>query len=274
MKYFISFIYTILPFTLLFSQVHLNGKIVDLNGQPIAYANVLLLSAQDSSLIKGDLTNEDGEYTFEISVNEQYLLSSSFIGYEEQYTNLIQSHSDLTLPPLVLSEGVELEEVQVRAKKPLFQQKIDRLVVNVANSITAAGGNALEVLERSPGVIINRSSNVLSMLGKEGVVIMINGKVSYQPSSSILQMLEGMAADNIEQIELITTPPSNFDAEGNAGFINIVLKSNPDMGLKGNLSAMAGYGNGPTGSTNLNINYRRYKPVSYTHLTLPTTPYV
>jgi hypothetical protein len=158
---------------------------------------------------------------------------------------------------LYCMKGVTLTQVQVTARKPLYEQKIDRLVVNVANSITAAGGTALEVLERSPGVIVNQQNNSISLVGKEGVVIMINGRITYQPAESIVQMLAGMTADNIETIELITTPPANFDAEGNAGFINIVLKQRPDLGLNGNSTISIGYGQGEVGSAGVNLNYRK-----------------
>ena len=125
-------------------------------------------------------------------------------------------------------DALMLDAVEVKARKPLFEQRIDRLVVNVAESITSAGSTALEVLERSPGVIVNRQNNDISMAGKSGVIVMINNKISRLPMDALIQMLEGMPADNIEKIELITTPPANFDAEGNAGIINIILKKNQD----------------------------------------------
>ena len=87
----------------------------------------------------------------------------------------------------------------------------------------------MEILERSPGVIVDRQGNNISLVGKNGVEVMINGKRSYLPASAVVQLLDGMSADNIESIELITTPPSNFDAEGNAGFINIVMKQYLDL---------------------------------------------
>ncbi|MBK5272427.1 MAG: outer membrane beta-barrel protein, partial [Bacteroidia bacterium] len=119
-----------------------------------------------------------------------------------------------------------------------------------------AGGTALEVLEKSPGVIVNRQSNSIGLNGKNGVVVMINGKISRMSSDAIVQMLGGMNASNIEKIELITTPPANFDAEGNAGYINIILISNPNKGLNGNYSLTMGYGKGYTPAASVNFNYR------------------
>ena len=151
----------------------------------------------------------------------------------------------------------------LKPKKPLYEQKVDRMVINVENSIVSAGGTALEVLERSPGVNVNRQSNSISIAGKEGVVVMVNDKISYMPASALVQMLEGMSADNISSIELITTPPANFDAEGNAGYINIKLKKRTDLGLNGSYSMSAGYGKGITNNNNLNFNYRKNKTNLY-----------
>jgi outer membrane receptor protein involved in Fe transport len=133
------------------------------------------------------------------------------------------------------------------------------MVINVESSILSAGSTALEVLERSPGVTINRQNNNISLTGKNGVTIMINGKISYLPQASIVQLLEGMSSDNIQSIELITTPPANLDAEGNAGFINIVMKERSDVGLNGSYSLSAGVGNGYTTNNNINFNYRKNK---------------
>src|SRR6185295_13060638 len=141
-------------------------------------------------------------------------------------------------------EVVDLQQVNLQSRRPLIEQKIDRLVINVKNSITSAGSTALDVLERSPGVIVNRQANSISMSGKEGVMVMINGKISYMPVTALIDMLAGMNAGNIDRIELITTPPSSLDAQGNAGYINIVLSNNPDFGINGSFSATMGYGEG------------------------------
>ncbi len=244
-----------------FSQTSVSGNVVDDNSQALSYANVLVLSPIDSSLIKGDLTDDNGNFHIKEIEQGSYLISISYLGYNTYFSEslTVTDNQEIALGNIILSEGVSLEEVQVTAKKALFEQKIDRLVVNVASSLTAAGGTALEVLEKSPGVIVNRQSNSISMVGKDGLSVMINGKLSYQPIESIIQMLAGMPSDNIETIELITTPPANLDAEGNAGFINIILKSRTDLGLNGNWSASLGYGKGETASASVNLNYRKDK---------------
>ena len=242
----------------IYAQSSISGTIMTLESEYVSYANVLLLNAEDSTLIKGDLSDEAGNFNLSVAYNLPVIISVSYLGYDDYTSSMItlKDGEKKTISNIILKEGIALDEVQIVAKKPLFEQKIDRLVVNVASSATSSGGTALEVLERSPGVIINRQSGALSMIGKEGVVLMINGKITYQPTESIVQMLEGMSADNIERIELITTPPANFDAEGNAGFINIVLKQRTDLGFNGNTSLSIGYGEGEVGSANINLNYR------------------
>jgi len=251
-----------LPFFSL-AQTNISGLVMNKNRQPLTGANVLLLKAADSSLVKGSGTAKDGSFSFENVKAGHYLVMATHVGFSNVYhpaINIAHAQSDLDLKIIqLIEESMELQEVNVQARKPLIEQKIDRMVINVKNSITAAGSTALDVLERSPGVIVNRQANSISMSGKEGVMVMINGKINYMPVSALVQMLAGMNAGNIDRIELITTPPSSLDAQGNAGYINIVLINNPDFGFNGSLSATMGYGRGETPAASINFNYRKDK---------------
>ncbi len=149
-----------------------------------------------------------------------------------------------------------MKEITVSARKPMFEQKADRTIINVKNSITSAGGSALEVLEKSPGVTVSRQDNSIAIYGKTGVSVMINGKISYMPADALIQFLSGVNAGNIERIELITTPPSKYDAGGNGGYINIVLINNPYAGFNGSYFLTAGFGLRELGATGLNFNFR------------------
>lgn len=244
-------------------QTQLFGTIADASGKPCPAASVLILNGTDSTLVKGQLSSMEGSYSFDGIAPGQYRLQVSMLGFSDYFSDVFTLDDKMQkkdLGRVVLEENAQaLNEVNIVAKRPLFEQKIDRLVVNVATSITSAGSNALEVLQRSPGVLVNRGGGWINMSGKNGVVIMINGKISRLPSSAIIQLLEGMNADNIERIELIHTPPANFDAEGNAGIINIVLKKNADDGLNGSYSLNAGYGMKEKAGANLNFNYRQNK---------------
>ena len=251
-----------------FAQHQLHGRITDAKGVALPGASVALTTPDTTAqLVKGAVSDAEGNYALIDLPAGKYRLAVnllSFEGYASEPFILKDEASERDLGTVVLAESATtLSEATATAKRPVFEQHIDRLVVNVANSITSAGATALEVLERSPGVVVNRQSNAISMLGKSGVVIMINGKVSRIPPETVIQMLSGMSSANIERIELIHTPPSNFDAEGNAGFINIVLRKNTDYGLNGNLALSAGYGRGEVGSADLNFNLRQQKTSLY-----------
>ena len=243
------------------SQTTITGVVANKNLQPVVAANVLLLKAIDSALVKGSSTSKEGIFSFENVRTGNYLLMITHIGFSNVHLpisihNSLPSRLDLETIQLS-DESAELQQVTVQSRRPLFEQKIDRMIVNVRNSITSAGSTALDVLERSPGIIVNRQNNSISMSGKDGVMVMINGKINHMPVSSLVQMLAGMNAGNIDRIELITTPPSNLDAQGNAGYINIVLINNPDFGFNGSLSATMGYGRGEAPAGTLVFNYRK-----------------
>ena len=234
----------------------LTGTVANENNEALPFANVLLLQPNDSSLVKGTVTDQAGTYQLRDLPAGSFLLSATSIGYQPVYRS-VNLQEDQTVDFSLSESTTELEAVEVTAQRPLYEQQVDRMVVNVENSVTAAGSSALEILERSPGVVVNRQNSVISLVGKEGVLVMINGKINYMPVEAVMQMLAGMSADNIAQIELITNPPAKYDAEGNAGMINIVLKEQPDQGLNGVFSVSGGYGRGAVGAANLNLNYRQ-----------------
>ncbi len=247
------------------AQNTITGKITSIDLKPIGNANILVLNLPDSSLVRGDVTNSLGQFSLQNIPAGTYLVSCSFIGYQTKFLIGIQSGPKTTdLGSILLNtEEVNLAAVKVVSRAPMFEQKIDRMVVNVKNSITSAGSTVLDVLQKSPGVMVNKQAGTISMSGKNGVNVMINGKLSYMPPEAIIQMLNGMSANNVERIELITTPPAKFDAAGNAGYINIVLITNPDIGFNGSYSITlaAFYGTSP--AADFNFNYRTPKANLY-----------
>jgi len=243
-------------------NAQISGVVVDKSKKPLTGVNVLLLHSADSSLQKGVITDEKGAYSLLKVKSGSYVLSFSASGFEKVYSPILlfTDGEEKNMGEQVLSEASQqMTAVTVTAKKPLFEQKIDRMVVNVEGNITTAGSTILDILERSPGVIIDRQNNSISLSGKNGVVVMINGKINRMPISAVLQMLAGMSAGNIEKIELITTPPAGLDAEGNAGYINILLKVNDQYGTNGSYSLTIGYGNREMPQASINFNHRQGK---------------
>ena len=147
----------------------------------------------------------------------------------------------------------QLREVIIRGQKPLYQQQIYGTVINVESSVLTKGSSALEVLERSPGVIIDHHNNSISLNGKSGVTVMLNGRLLHLAMEQVVTLLNSMSADDIEKIELLTTPPSKYDAEGSAGMINIVLRKNKRLGTNGSFSLTGGYGWREKGTASLNL---------------------
>lgn len=245
------------------SQYTVSGTATDSNELPLSFANVLLLQANDSTFVSGTTSGDNGAFKLSVKTAGNYVITVSVLGFDTYTTDTISlsdTRPENILGTVQLSEGaLSLNEVQVVGSLPLIERKIDRLVVNIANKVNTAGSSALEILERSPGVVVNRLGNSIAMLGKEGVNVMVNGKVQYMPADALFSYLQGMDADNIQSLELITTPPANLDAQGNAGYINLVLKKNPDEGFNGGYSVSAGYGRGEIGNASVNFNYRKNK---------------
>jgi hypothetical protein len=242
-------------------QCLVNGKIRDVSGRPLAHANVLLLSPSDSLVIKGSVSDENGDFWFDQIEEKKYSLSISLIGYTKHVDQLeIECNSTVTLNPITLLESEEeLEEIQVTAQLPLYEKQIDRMVINVQSSITSAGNSVLEVLQKSPGVMVNRQSNSILLNGKSGVTIMINNRIQRLPMDAVFQMMDGMSAANIEKIELITNPPAKYDAEGIGGIIHLVIAQSEDAGTNGNFGLIAGMNARETLGGNFNLNHRKDK---------------
>ncbi len=262
MKKSLLFITTLLSFFNLSvnAQLRINGKVQSNLNEALISCNVLLHKAADSSLVKGTITNVEGQFSLENIIAGKYFLSISYTGFNTEIKQIDISTSDADVSTIVLTNSVsDLNQVTVTAKKPFIEQKIDRIVLNVKNSITSAGGSVLDVLQKSPGVVVNRQSATINMSGKSGVQVMINGRLSYVPAEALISMLEGINSNNVEKIELITTPSSKFDAGGNAGYINIVMAPNADEGFNVSYALTAAGFQGSAPTANADFNYRKKK---------------
>lgn len=240
MKKITTLFFLILNYAL-FGQTVFSGKVVDSSKNPIPFCNVLLIDTNYSQNYVGGATDENGYFEIETNFSGSIIVKISNVGFQEYLSEKIdinQINSVFELGEILLSdEAFTLDDVSVLAKKLPYKREIDRTVISLENEPNTQGSSVLDILERTPGVILDRQNNSLSMLGKDGVNVMINGKMTYMPTSALVQFLNGMSSDNVKSIELITTPPSKYDAEGNSGYINIELKKRLDEGVNGNFSA-------------------------------------
>lgn len=245
----------------------LSGKVVDEKGQALSFAAVRVLNSPDTALVKSGATNVDGEFLIEGLKSGNYVLSVSMVGYKTTKTASFALLNDLKLHTITVESTVrQLKEVSITAKKPFVEHQIDKTVLNVENSIVSSGSTALDVLEKAPGVQVDRQNEQIKLNNKTGVTIMVDGKTSFLSGADVTTLLSNMSSDQIATIELITNPSSKYDASGNAGIINIKLKRNKTYGTNGTVSVNGGQGlmpDSPTdlvrASANLNLNHREGK---------------
>ena len=248
-----------------FAQGKINGQITDDKNKIVEFASVTLLKAKDSTLVKGALSDQNGSFEFEKIASGEYLVNVSQMGYKKFYTPRFSLDSDnlnVKLSNLIMQEdSKQLSEVQVVAKKPFIEQQLDKTVVNVENSIVSAGSTALEVLEKAPGITVDKDGNI-SLKGKQNVLVMMDGKPTYMSAGDLANLLRNMQSSSLDKIEIMTNPPAKYDAAGNAGVINIKTKKNQNMGLNGSATLGMGYGffrSLPKENGSLNLNYRQGK---------------
>ncbi|MHA6279020.1 outer membrane beta-barrel protein [Salinimicrobium sp. CAU 1759] len=215
-----------------FSQHSVEGRILDPSRQPVAFANVILLNAEDStSVYKGAVSTENGKFLLNEIEADDYLLKVSFIGFQDLLRK-IKVSKKLNLGDLVLqNDTATLNEVSINYKNPSVKKEIDRLVFNVENT-TLSTGNSWDILKKTPGVILSGNS---LMVRNQGVQVYINDRKVQLSASELQTLLENYSAENIKSIEVITTPPARYDAEGGA-ILNIVTSRSIAPGYKGNIN--------------------------------------
>jgi iron complex outermembrane receptor protein len=247
----------------LFSQkISVRGAVANGQGEPIDGATVSLLRSADSSFVKAELSGADGRFEFLEIKNGAFRVAVSMLGFEKNIGPEFQITGDgqpTVLPKIVLSESSgALGEVVVAAQKPFIERRLDRLVVNVENSIVSAGATALEVLERAPSVFVNQD-NIIVLKGKSGVIVYFDGKPTPLSGEDLIQFLKSTPSANIEKIELITNPSAKYDAAGNAGIIDIKFKKDKKMGFNGSATLSDGQGFYNKFNAGTNANYRSKK---------------
>lgn len=237
-----------------------SGKVTDKEGNPLTGVNVVVLIDSNKKLAKAEVTNEKGEYTVTTLADGVYILKATYFGYEPYASEqILVAGGDVVLPLITLNEkNNSLKEVTVQTTKPLIEIKADRIIVNVDNSIVNAGSSALEVLGRSPGVNVDQNDNI-SLKGRQGVQIWIDGKPSPVAGQDLANILKGMPASAIDKIELISNPGARYDAEGVAGIINIKTKKDQRMGMNGSVNGSYAQGIYPKYGGGFNLNYRNKK---------------
>ena len=263
MKYLVCGFILFLSIQLASAQVSgfmVTGSVIDSSTtKPIEFAAVTLTLQTDSAIISGGITDAEGKFTITVANPGNYMLHYRFIGYTEANKNIeIKAGAPVVFAgKMFLSQNaMALEGVNITAEKSYFQNSIDKKVYNIEKDIVASAGSASDALQTIPSVVIDIDGNI-SLRGNEGVIIFIDGKPSGIVGSNMNAILEQIPASSIESIEVVTNPSARYEAEGNSGIINIVLKKNKKGGLNGNVTA--GVSTTPKYEGGVSLNFRNQK---------------
>jgi hypothetical protein len=249
------------------NETRIKGIIFNPEKTPAMFSTAILLN-QDSVIIKGLLTGEDGAFVFDNLNAGKYFVKVTNIEFKNYISKpiLIKKNEQIVLDSInLLTNSFKLNAVEIVGRKALVEVHADKMVFNVASSVNASGNNGLELLSKSPGVVVDMDNNII-LQGKSGVQIFIDGRPSRLSGKDLTNFLESIRSDNIESIEIITNPSSKYDAEGTGGIINIKLKKNTSLGFNGNVIGSYSKGVFPRSSVGTTLNYSGKKINLFTTL--------
>ncbi|HEX6332572.1 MAG TPA: TonB-dependent receptor, partial [Flavisolibacter sp.] len=247
----------------------ISGRIIDGNAKTLEAATISLMRSSDSVVVKFAVANRSGDFVFETVPFGNYMVGVTAVGHQKGYSEAFELNTGKTSIELKTIELVPVSKsmaaIVVTGKKPLIEHRIDRTVVNVDASVTNVGSSALEVLEKSPGITVDKDGNI-SLKGKDGVMVLIDGRPTQLAGGDLANLLRNLNANQLDQVEIMTNPPAKYDAAGNAGIINIKTKKNRQVGYNG--SVTLGYGQGvyPKFNEGFVFNYREGKMNLFTNL--------
>tara|TARA_Y100000034_G_scaffold29585_2_gene35767 strand:+ start:46452 stop:48815 length:2364 start_codon:yes stop_codon:yes gene_type:complete len=245
------------------AQSNISGKVYDDTNNPLEAAVISLVDANTNKFLKAAISNAEGKFTIDKVSNGVYIIKIGMLGFSEYKSGKITLSKNVNLGTIILTMKSEtLDEVTIKTEKPMVQVLADKTVFNVQNTINAAGDSGFDLLRKAPGIIVDNNDNVI-VEGKTGVLFFIDGKPSVLRGEDLVNFLKTLQSSDIESIEIITQPSSKYDAEGNAGIVNIVLKRDKSLGTNGTLGTGFTYGNFARYNNSISFNNRSKKTSFY-----------
>ncbi|MDR2920558.1 MAG: TonB-dependent receptor [Tannerella sp.] len=258
-KFIFVFLCVCIIETDLAAQYTMKGKVLDNKLQPVEFSNVVLYKNSDSVMVSHAITDAEGQFAITSQSLDECYITASFIGYITYTSKPLKVSKNFTLDDIILSEDTQiLEGVTVTAKKRFVEQHADKMVINPEASITMASENILDVLSKSPGVVVDKDGNI-SVKGKSGISVLIDNKPTRLSGEQLAAMLRNMQSTSIERIEIIENPPARYDAEGSSGIINIKTKQGAMQGWNGSVTTGVQYSERFRNNNGLDLNYRNEK---------------
>ncbi len=245
-----------------FGQGAIKGSITDEKDVPLTAVSVKLKVSNDSAVYKPISTDQAGRFVFNNIPQGNYFVEIDLIGYNKVVRpGLLISKTDtaINLGAIALSPSTKtLAGVEIKAQAPLIEKQIDKTVINVDQNIANAGTNALELLRKLPGVQISPDGQI-TLNGKSGVNMTIDGKTTYLSAEDLANLLANTPSFDIQKIEIMTNPSAKYDAEGTGGIINVIRKKNSKSGLNGTVTGGAGWGHNDRYNGSLALSYKSGK---------------
>lgn len=257
-------VFSLLLVCLLFNghaQSTIKGKLIEGDDLVIMYANVALYNASDSTLVKVESSNEEGNFTIHNIVSGNYFFKATYVGYDDYVLPdlEINGNQNIDLGEITMQmQSLGIEEVTVTAKRQMVVIKPDRTVFNVEGTVNNVGTDAISLLRKAPSVTVDNNDNV-SVLGRSGVIIYIDGKRIPLSGDDLSNYLKNITSDQIDRIDIITSPSAKYEAEGNAGIIDIILKKDVNLGANGSIGGTFSQGLKTRYNLNSSGNYRNKK---------------
>ncbi|OCK43903.1 TonB-dependent receptor [Tenacibaculum soleae] len=235
MKFTITTLLLFFTVTSVFSQYNISGKITDSNKKALPYTNIILYKTGDEANPKGTISNDDGSYSLKNIAHGNYKITVSTLGFKTTKSKEFKLSTNKTLNFTLNEDNLTLNEVVINSKRPVIKQTAEKLVVDLEKS-EMLNSNLQDVMRKVPGVLV--TNNGISIAGKRGVRILINGKTTEY--MDVETLLRDFPADNIAKIEVIEQPGAEYDATGSGAIINIILKKNVRLGTHGSVTGWIG----------------------------------
>ena len=250
---------TILSLSVNAQNYNVSGKVLDNQGKAIDFATIALKSSVDSSLVKVEMSDIEGEFRINGVKSGNYFVEISFLGYESERLTFFVADKELKLANTIMrSSSTELDEVTVTASRRLLEIRPDRTVFNVQGTINSAGENVLDLMRKAPGVLVDNNDNI-TVLSRSGVLIYVDGKRLPLAGEDLSSYLKSLTSEQIDRIDIITNPGAKYEAEGNAGIIDIIMKRDDSLGYNGSISGTLTQGKYGRGNSSFTGNYRNRK---------------
>lgn len=252
MKKFIQLLAILLVSSSFLTAQSIDGRVIDAKGKGIFYATVAVHAAQDSSIVKGESTDDEGYFKIDNLEEGNYYLQVSMLGYKDNVGASFSFPNEITpLEITLMDDAAILETVEIVDRVPLLEQKADKMIVNVEGNMTNTSGSLLDVMRKVPGMLV--VNDKLSLVGSGNPTILLNGKsTQYMDVESLLKDMPG---DNIKKVEIIHQPGAEYEASGSGPIINIIMKKNSLFGTNGSISAAMGRGQVTDYNTGLNLSH-------------------